>query len=231
LNQSQKKTSPWVYVGIGCLVIVVLGLAGIATLTYLAVRKTKQFAEEMKDPRAREAKVKAVLGGESLPEGYHAVVGFSIPLLMDMAMLSDEPPDAAGHTRGPGERAFIYLNLLSQGKDQRELREYFEGKRDDAEVLRRVNVHVDSREVLKRGAFDHDAGYKVLYLAQRGDMSMEGKRRHGLTTTMLLQCPRDSRMRMGIWLGPDPGGQELAGTTADEAAMKAFLGHFKPCGS
>jgi hypothetical protein len=154
----------------------------------------------------------------------------SIPLIMDIAVLSDQEPDSEGHSRDMGERTFIYMNFMSQGKDQRELQEYFEGKRDDAEALRRANVHVSSKEVLKRGAFDQP-GYKVLYIAQRGEVSMHGKHREGLTTTMLLQCPRDSRMRMGIWLGPDPGGQELAGTNADEAAMKGFLGHFKPCGS
>jgi len=227
---NQKKTSPWVWVGIGCLLMVVVGMAGLATLGYVGYRKAKQFGEDMKDPRAREAKVKAVLGAEAIPEGYHAVVGFSIPFVMDMAILSDEEPGKDGQTHDLGERSFIYMNLLSQGKDQQELREFFEGKRDDAEALRRANIHVRSREILKRGVIDQ-GGHKILYLSQRGDVSMHGRRREGLTTTMLVQCPRDSRMRMGIWLGPDPGGTDLANTPADEAAIKTFMGHFKPCGS
>jgi hypothetical protein len=229
LNQ-QKKTSPWVYVAIGCVGIVVLGLAGVGTVTYLGYRKMKQFGEEMKDPRAREAKVKAVLGAEQLPDGYYPVIGLSIPFFMDMAMLSDEPPGADGQLREMGERSFIYMNMLGQGKDQQELREYFEGKRDDAEALRRINVNVRGKEVLKRGVIDQE-GHQVLYLAQRGDVSIQGKRRSGITTTLLVQCPKDSRMRMGIWLGPDAGEDDLAGTPADEAAIKTFMSHFRPCGS
>jgi hypothetical protein len=226
-----KKTSPWVYVGIGCLVIVVLGLAGLGTLGYLGYRKAKQFGEEMKDPKAREAKVKAVLGAEAIPEGYHAVIGFSIPFVMDMAMLSDKPPGADGQVQDLGERSFIYMSMLSQGgKDQQELRDFFEGKRDDAEALRRANINVKSKEVLKRGVIDQ-GGHKVLYLAQRGDVSMHGKHKEGITATLLVQCPSDSRMRMGFWLGPDPGGEDLAGTPADEGAIKDFMAHFKPCGS
>ena len=231
MNQQKKKTSPWVYVGIGCLGFVVLGLAGLATVSYYGYRKVKQIEAEMKDPKAREAKVKTVLGAESIPEGYHALVGFSIPFVMDMAMLSDRPPGPDGNVQDLGERSFIYMNMLSQGgKEQQELRDFFEGKRDDAEALRKINVDVKSREVLKRGVIDQ-GGYKILYLAQRGDVSMHGKRREGLTTTLLVQCPGDSRMRMGIWLGPDPGGDQLAGTPADEAAITAFMGHFKPCAS
>jgi hypothetical protein len=145
-------------------------------------------------------------------------------------MLSDEPPGSDGQLREMGERSFIYMNMLGQAKDQQELREYFEGKRKDAEALRRINVNVNGRDVLKRGVIDQ-GGHQVLYMAQRGDVSMQGKRRTGITTTLLVQCPKDSRMRMGIWLGPDPGGDELAGTPADEEAIKTFMGHFKPCGS
>jgi hypothetical protein len=230
LNPSQKKTSPWVYVAVGCVGIVFLGIAAVGTLGYLGYRKAKQFGEEMKDPKAREAKVKSVLGAEALPEGYHAIVGFSIPFMMDIAILSDQQPGPDGSTNNLGERSFIYMNLLSQGKDQQELREYFEGKRNDAEVLRRANINVRSRETLKRGALQQP-GYSVLYMAQRGDVSMHGSRREGITTTMMVECPRDSRMRMGIWLGPDPGGDNLANTPADEEAMKWLLGHFKPCGA
>jgi hypothetical protein len=227
LNQ-QKRTSPWVYVGVGCGLMVVLGLAGAAILGYLAVRRVKQFGEEMKNPQAREAKAKSVLGAESLPQGYYAVVGMSIPFVMEMAILSDQEPGPDGQPREMGERSFIYFSMIGQGKDQQELREYFEGKREDAEVLRRANINVRSREILKRGVVDQP-GYKILYLSQRGDVSVHGRRREGLTTTMMVQCPRDSRMRMGIWLGPDPGGEDLAGTPADEAAIGTFMGHFKPC--
>jgi hypothetical protein len=37
-------------------------------------------------------------------------------------------------------------------------------------------------------------------------------------------------MRMGIWFGPEGASREdLTGTPADEAALQAFLSHFRPC--
>jgi hypothetical protein len=230
LNQEKKKTSPWVYVGVGCLIVGVLGLGAVGTVGYLGYRKAKQFGEEMKDPRARADKARAVLGAETLPEGYHAVMGMSIPFVMEMAMLSDEPPNPDGEMRELGERSFFYMNILSQGRDQQELREFFEGKRDDAEALRRANINVRSDEILKRGVIDQ-GGHKILYLAQRGSVAMHGRRKEGLTAVIMVQCPTDSRMRMGFWQGPDPGGDDLAGTPADEGSIKAFMAHFKPCRS
>src|SRR5215813_3669824 len=92
----QKKTSPWVYVGIGCLVVVVIGVAAVGTVAFYGYRKAKQFTEEMKNPAAREAKVKSILHAETLPPGYYAVIGMSVPFVMDMAMLSDKEPKMNG---------------------------------------------------------------------------------------------------------------------------------------
>jgi hypothetical protein len=227
----QKKTSPWVYVGIGCLIAVVIGVAGVGTVAFYGYRKAKQFGEEMKDPKAREAKVKAILHTDTLPAGYHAVVGLSVPYVMEMAMLSDKEPDPDGQVKSMGTRGFVYMNVMSQGKDQRELRDFFEGKTDDAEVLRRNNINVHSKEILKRGVIEQ-RGHKLLYLAQRGDISMSGHSSNGLSSQILVQCgTSDSRMRLGIWFGPDPGGEDLTGTPADEAAIGQFMSHFQPCGS
>jgi hypothetical protein len=57
-----------------------------------------------------------------------------------------------------------------------------------------------------------------------------------VTTLVFVDCPRDTRQRMGIWFGPDPAPEtavesvDWAGSVADEAAMRDFLGHFKLCG-
>jgi hypothetical protein len=227
----KKKTSPWVYVGVGCLVVVVIGVAAVGTGVFYFARKAKQLGEEMKDPKAREAKVKATLHADTLPPGYHAVFAMSVPFVMDMAMLSDRPPAADGQIKGMGERGFIYLNVMSQGKDQKELRDFFEGKTDDASVLRRNNINVHTKEILKRGVIEQK-GRKLLYLAHRGDVSFSGNHQSdGLASQILVECGTDSRMRLGIWFGPDPGGTDLTGTPADEAAIGQFMSHFNPCGS
>jgi len=147
MNGEQKATSPWVYVGIGCGVLLVLGVVALAAIGYGAFRFGKQVEKDIKDPATRTAKVKAVLGADTLPDGYHPMVGLSIPLLMDMAMLSDREPGADGQVHGPVRRGFIYVRVLSAGSNEKELRDYFEGKTNDESVLRRnnVNIHVRGR--------------------------------------------------------------------------------------
>src|SRR5262245_3003057 len=226
----QKKTSPWVYIGIGCLIFVVIGVAAAGTAVFWGYRKAKQFGEEMKDPAAREAKVKGILHADTLPPGYYPMIGMTVPFVMEMAMLSDRPPKPDGQIGEMGERGFVYFNVISQGKDQQELRDFFEGKTDDASVLRRNNINVHTKEILKRGVIEQ-RGHRLLYFAQRGNISAGGHAGEGLSSQILVQCGTDTRMRMGIWFGPDPGSKDLTGTPADEAAIGEFMSHFRPCGS
>ena len=52
---------------------------------------------------------------------------------------------------------------------------------------------------------------------------------------MLVDCPRDTRMRMAIWFGPDPTPEaraesaSFAGSLADEDALRESMGHFSLC--
>lgn len=246
MNGQPKGTSPWVWVGVGCLGAVALAVGVVLAVGAFGYRKVKQLEAEIKDPEARAAKVRKILGTEHLPEGYHAVMGMSVPFVMDMAMLSDVEPDFRdGRRQGRlGERGFIYIRTLTAGKDRQELRDYFEGRTDDADVLRRNHIRLGRRgEVLKRGMVEMDADTRLMFLAQRGELDMAASRTQGITTMMLLDCGGDdSRQRFGIWFGPEPGGlagkggsggevaaADLAGTPADESAIREFMGHFSLC--
>ncbi len=90
------QRSPWFYVGVGCVVIIVLGLAVTALGGFWLFRSAKKLEEELKDPVARAEKVKKILGADELPEGYHALVAFSVPFVMETAILSDQEPDGSG---------------------------------------------------------------------------------------------------------------------------------------
>jgi hypothetical protein len=99
--------------------------------------------------------------------------------------------------------------------------------------------------VLKRGVIDMPEDMKLMYLAQRGELEMAAAHTRGITTVMLLDCPGDVKQRFGIWFGPDPAvpsgkgaaggdapaGADLTGTPADEAAIRAFMDHFRVCGT
>lgn len=233
MNGAPKKTSPWVYVGIGCGVALLLAVLAVAGVVVLAVRKGKQIEAEMKDPAAREAKVREVLGGD-VPSGYHPVFSMSIPFLMDMAMLGDHPPDEKGGPNKQMDRGFMYINSIAMGGKQDELKKYFEGTIDDPEALRRANIQIDVKETIRRGSVDIH-GQETLYLAQRGTFAVNQTRSQGLTTLILVDCPQDARQRLGFWFGPDPAPEtavesvDWSGSVADEAAMREFLGHFNLC--
>lgn len=229
-----KGTSPWVWVGVGCAVVVALAVLGFATLGFFGYRAVKRLEAEQKDPAARVEKAKSVLGANSLPDGYGVLVSFSIPLVMDLAVLSDREPAPDGQIHGFDHRGFVFVRVLSAGRDQQQLRDYFEGRSDDSSVLARNHIRVRAREVLEKGKLTVE-GQEMLYLVQRGETSFQGEGRDGLTTLVLAECGTDSRLRLGIWFGEDPHAGEnlapaqLAGTVGDQAAIQDFLGHFRFC--
>jgi len=234
LAGGEKGTSAWVYVGLGCLLSVLMVVAGVISIGYFGYQKFNVLKKEMTDPVARTAKAKAVLGSDELPNGYYAMASFSIPFVMDMAILSDRRPERDGRTRGIGRWGYVYFRFLQRGRDQEELREYFQGKSADASILRKHNIRLEHQEIIKRGLVELPAE-RLLYVAQRGDVRMHGSRHHGVTTFILIQCPSDESERMGIWFGPDPspnkpvGLTDFTNTPADEGAIREFMSHFRPC--
>jgi hypothetical protein len=235
------KTSPWVYVAIGCGVTILLGVAVVVGGGFMVYRWGKRMERDLKDPATREARVREVLGAERIPEGYHAVVGMEVPFIMEMAILSDVPPREGEDEppRGFEQRGFFYFrmaSMLSGGRDRRRLEDYFEGRSEDADFLRHGSIHFDRGEVLGRGEIEVPGAARARYVAQRGSIAMGGAGGGaGLTSMVLVDCEGDGRLRMAIWFGPDPqreapeGEASLAGSAADPEALAAFLGNFRFC--
>jgi hypothetical protein len=234
----RQKTSPWLYIGCGCGLLVALVLAGIVGLTVLGYKKGKDVEETFKDPVKRAAKTKEILHYDTLPEGYYPMGGFSVPMTMDMAMLTDHEPTPGEGGRGSSEfrdHGFVYTVFRSWlSKNRNELRDYMNGKGPRPKWMNRSDVDLEDREILKRGHVDAN-GQDILYVATRTNAEHHGRHKNGLVTFLAIECPNDNRQRFGLWLGPDPGpGQptdtlELAGTNADPEAIKEFAGHFRFC--
>jgi hypothetical protein len=235
-----KQTSPWVYIGVGCGVAVLLALAGIVGFTFLAYRQGKEMVEGFKDPKLREAKTRQVIAYDNLPPGYYAAGAMSIPFLMDFAVLTDREP-AAGEQPDQGnyhERSFIFMNIRHLRDNREKMERYLRGQApapaDSPWGHSNVNFH--TKEVIRRGELKM-GGQNILYQASRGEINHKGEKENGVVTMVLPQCP-DDRLRFGIWIGPAPQGSEgkpvnetdYTGTPADPAAMQDFLGHFRLCG-
>jgi hypothetical protein len=238
-NRPQRQqTSPWAYIGCGCGLLVVLIVAGVAALTFFGYRKGKEFEESFKDPAKRAAKTREILPYDQLPAGYYPLGGFSIPMVMEMAMFSDHEPAPGEGREGANnfkERGFIYMVFRHWRGQKGDLRDYLEGKGKKPDWMNRSDTDLEHREILGRGHLQVN-GQDMLYVSARGNDEHRGRKTNGLVTFMTLDCPGDNRQRLGLLFGPDPGpGQpadtlNLAGTNADPQVVKEFVGHFRFCG-
>lgn len=236
---ADKKTSPWVYVGCGCVAAVVLVGALLVGGGFLFYRKVKQWEAEIEDPAVRAEKVRQVLGYQEPPEGYYPLMGMTIPFVMEMAFLTDQPPSESGEVNDQKfrERGFLYFRMSSLFKE-RDLEDYFEGRTDDPEALRHSNIHIDRGKVLGRGSM-RVGDMDLRYVSQLGDMRFGSNwDQESLTTLLLVGCPDDGRTRMGIWFSPGPLDAEetppeelnLTGTIADESRIRDFVSQLQLCG-
>jgi hypothetical protein len=234
--EPKKKTSPWLYVGIGCGVLLLLGIGGTVAAVMFGVSKFKELKEDMANPVARTEKAKKLLGAQTLPDGYTAIMVLSVPLVIDMAVLGTSDPEApAGQPPAEG-RAFMYFHLKTATlNDVEELTAYMEGRSDDPSILARSHIRINTRELIGRGAIQLQ-GRRLLYLSQRGELETQQKKQaSGLNSVVLFECPNQPTVRMGMWMSPDPSPEapleqlELKGGPGDPEAVKAFMAHFNPC--
>jgi hypothetical protein len=207
----------------------------VIAVGFWGAQKARQFGEEIADPRARAKNALAVLGASELPEGYHPVVAFSVPFLLDIAVLSDIPPDERGRPPELGDRGFVYVSYPVFGQDRRAIRDFFEGRRDDFDELGRHRIDLDLDERISNGKISREDD-DILWVSHRGTIDTDdaGRSKEGLLTLLLVDCG-DSRNRFGIWLGPDPDPEaaptdlDLSGTVSDPEAIERFLSPIHPC--
>lgn len=221
----------------GC-IIAILGCSGVAVVLTIVVGyfffiQAKKFGESIANP---EPKAKELLGVEAMPEGYYANFAMAIPFLMEMVIISNEETNFADQDgdshQNIGKKGFFYFKFIELGKNKGKLKDYFDGKSNDDRVLKEFGVNVDTDEILDRGTFQFD-GNDVYFFTQRGGFNAGGGSANGLSTLMLFQCPNDSKMRMGIFFGPN--NQEASdeavttGTAADINEVQTFMSGFKFC--
>jgi hypothetical protein len=233
MNNKKSSNTTCLYVALGCggaLVLIALVLGGLG---FWGAQKVKQFEADLKDPAAREEKVMGILGTETLPDGYYPMMGITFPFVFDMAMLTREPIPEGEDPEGV-EPSFIYMKMLSFGKQDQELKDFFNGTNDNPSVLRDNNINVNIDDVVNRGELQV-GDQNILWLASRDRIQTGATRSSDLSTIMMIRCPNDQKTRLGIWLASeDPennedGTPKLEGTVGDPEKIESFMGHFSVC--
>ncbi|HKH48098.1 MAG TPA: hypothetical protein VKM72_25850 [Thermoanaerobaculia bacterium] len=240
---AKSSTSTLGWLGCGCGLLVALALAGIVGMTWFGYRKGKEIERTFKDPATRTQATREILQWRELPEGYYPAGAVSIPMLMEMAILSDEEPQPgeAGHGRAFHERGLVFMSFNSWIGKEDELLRWLRGETKEApKWIRRSDAKIDPDQVLKRGAVEVN-GQDIVYVVARGDArtQMPEPRSHArdesLMTFFSFDCPGDNRARLGVWFSPDPvpatpnAEVDLTGTVGDPERIREFVGHFEPC--
>lgn len=236
-SSAESAPEPRSPVGCGCGAALALLLLVVTGLAWFGYSRGQRFQDELRDPAARDARSREILGYRDLPEGYHPLGGFSLPWVQEMAMLSDREPGPDEEITGPadafGRRGFVYLEARSSDGRAREVEAYFEGESERTRFFEDVDERFTTERELGRGHL-RAGGADVRYVAELGRMTLgEEEGDQELPTVLarlLLVCPERTRLRVAMWFEPAvEGGGQLQGTPADPAALRTFLDHFRLC--
>ncbi len=232
MNKKSSNTT-CLYVALGCGgALVLIGLV-VGGFLFWGAQKVKQFEADLKDPVAREEKVLGILGTEALPEDYYPMMGITFPFVFEMAMLTREPIPEGQDPEGM-EPSFIYMKMLSFGKQDQELKDFFNGTNDNPSVLRDNNINVNIDDVVSRGELQV-GDQNILWLTSRGRIQTGATRSSDLNTIMMIRCPDDKKTRLGIWIADEDsennedGTPQLEDTVGDPGMIEDFMSHFSVC--
>lgn len=254
-----KARSASTWLGCGCALAITIFMLGVLAVTYLSYRAGESLGVQAAEPELAAERVRELLPYDELPAGYEPVGAMSVPLLVDMAFLRGPDGEGVAHGEGSGDevrRGFLFLrfrDLFGRGERTREL---LAGEAGDDQELAQEEIRFEPSETVARGTFE-TGGAAVTWTARRGRIRVDRSRfgvnvesesddeadRDGVDDgpsdpAILgladLDCG-DSYQRIAVWFAPDPEPEvptaevDWSGTPADPAAVRSFLGHFRPC--
>ncbi len=236
-----RGTPPWVTVGCGCCLLVLLAIGGLVAAGFFGVSAVKGYVETMKDPAARATRAAEILGSGELPEGYTAHIFLHIPWLIDMVVASDSEPvvfegdDFELESDAIGQHLFVYLLLPRSGSmDHDDFERMLRGESQSEGVNTDIDIDIESDQELSRGSFEL-GDQKLSYVGHRGELDLDDGDVEGIYSQVLIDCAGDDLTRAAVWF--QRGGERIApddltetdGTPADEETLRRFMDHFKVC--
>jgi hypothetical protein len=244
MSESAKRTnrSPWFYIGVGCLGLIVCAVIVMGTCTVVGYRWAKKLETELKDPVSREHRAAEILGVAQLPPGYYAAIPLQIPFqLMDTVMLTDRPPgpDAPNVDPSPvaDHRSLLYFHTSLKKSNDPRILDYFEGRTDDPSVLREAGLKLDlpAGKIFDRGVFEGSP--RLLFVIVQGRGVLVNNRDSQAMAIALVHCDQDPSLRVFIVSGTEPMPAPADGTAqaiepqslTDRTGVERFLRQFSVC--
>lgn len=226
--RDRKESSPWFYVLIGCGCLTLMVIVAIVVIGIFSVRAAKNVQASIEDPAKRAEQVQEILGYDRLPEGYVPRFGISIPLVLRVAVLADQPP-IDERLGGPTDRVFLYIRVANWVARDDDLKQIFEGDGNPAHAFDnwdQSDLRFRGHELIEEGTVTVD-GRTIPYSAQRGELELDRAEVEGILSVFVVKCDDGKRPGLGAWLVPDS--EDLTGTPADPQALAAFLSQFQLC--
>jgi len=206
----KKQKSPWLYVGLGCGILILLGLIGIVVLGSLVFKSCQEGFSQL-NPEVQEANALKLLGAERIPDGYNVAMAVSMAgtteVILTTSNFSITNPNAPIEDTGP-RRSFQYSerrNIMSPGS----LKEWFEGATDNAHALAANGMNYEAGSIIGRGRIN-SAGAEVLYVFQRYAKDTTISSEFDLGAILLFECEGDDHIRYAVWNAELP--EEAAST-------------------
>jgi hypothetical protein len=225
---SQSSQPRWLFWVLGgCLLVILLGVAGVVGVYYWGKNRLTALVEEQTDPVKREQNFREMLGAQKLPPGYHAGVNISLGLAR-LAWLSDKP--VGDDNPRYNERGFIFGDSMRAGDEETDMEKFLAG--NSGNVIEKMGVRIRSDEILGAGALQVN-GQQLQYYARRGEVAQEKQAVPGIYSVTTIRCS-DDRERWAVWFQRVPPATPTAeipraGSVVEESAIRDLFSHFRIC--
>lgn len=233
MPSERKGSSPWLWIGCGCLLAIGLLVGGVAGCGYFGFTQLRDFQEEMFDPEARDRKAADVLGSD-LPAGYRSQLAFGVPFFFDLAVLTDgELLDLVEGSRPQrlsidhlGEHVFAMVKFKRGTWNLENAEGLFDGSERDGVSLN-PGFQIGGLEELEKGTLELE-DQTVDYSLCRGVLRGAGEDLSGTMAFLSVNCPRQTGSRLGVWFRRDGEiGEAPATMSSDE--VQTFVGNLALC--